>query len=92
MLTLKTLRNIFTLTALSSIGLCAVRDDKVEHIRDTAANENRSLTKDERNYTQNHSIPFYLAIGSLPSWLLVRQLDEKNQAKEKSERIIDFQI
>ena len=89
---LKILRNVFITTALGSVTLCAVKDDKAEHIKDAAVKEHRSLTNEELHYTQNYSIPFYLAIGSIPSWLLVRQLDEKNQAKKKSEGIIDFQI
>ena len=89
---LGTLRNIFATTALGSLVLVGAKDIKTENIRDAAVKENRSLTKKEIDYTQNYSIPFYLAIGSIPSWFLVRQLDEKRQTKKKDEGIIDYQI
>ena len=75
--TLKTLRTVSAATILGSLVLVGVKDIKTENIRDIATKENRSLTKEELEYSQNRSIPFYLALGSIPAWLLIRQLDEK---------------
>lgn len=42
------------------------------------------ITKDTEGVKakeSKHSIPFYLAVGGVPTWLLLRALDEKNQAQ-----------
>lgn len=89
---LETLRIATATAALGSIVLVGAKDVKTENIRDAAVRENRRLTKEELEYTQNKSFPFYFAISSIPAWLLIRQLDERNQTKKKNEGIIDYQI
>ena len=74
---LKTLRTISAASVLGSLILVGAKDIKAESVRETAIKENRSLTEQELKDTQNHSIPFYFALGTIPPWLLIRRLDEK---------------
>ncbi len=68
-------------TVLGTLVWAGAKDLRDENIRQAAREENRVLTKEEIEKVKSPSLPFYLAIGSVPIYVGARLLDEKKKKK-----------
>lgn len=66
-------------TVLGTLVWAGAKDLRDENIRQTAREENRVLTKEEIEKVKSPSLPFYLAISSIPIYVGARLLDEKKK-------------
>ena len=80
---LRTLRTASAATVVGVIALACAKDIQTKNIREQAVKENRKLTEAEMKEITSPSLPFYLAAGSVPTWLLLRTLDERRERRKQ---------